>query len=172
MADAESILKAIDLVEGILQVFEKLKAMGFDLIVLSGANDLLCRKYLEIHGVSHLFQDFIANPMTYNSDTDEFNYIIEPSFDCKTPLCGMRICKKSKLSAYLETHPQYQTIYFFGDGTNDLCGMSLIPKGKGKAFIRKYYGLHDMISGDKSLARNIEADVKYWVDGRDLIEKL
>lgn len=172
MSDVENILRRIDMVQGITNVFDKLKADGFDLIVMSGANDLLCRKFLEIRGVDHYFQDFIANPMTYDETTDSFHYIVEESIDCKVPLCGMRICKKSKLDAYLKKYPQYQTVYFFGDGTNDLCGMSLIPQGKGKAFIRKYYSLFDMVTNDKKLRNHIQAEVKYWTDGRDLAEKL
>lgn len=74
---------------------------------------------------------------------------------CGLPLCGTAPCKKKEIQDYLSNHPRYDSIYFFGDGGNDLCGMSTIPQS-GRIFIRKDHELHNSIREQPDLARHFQ----------------
>ena len=85
-------------------------------------------------------------------------------------MCGLRICKKKAVENFLKTHSHYDHIYFFGDGTNDLCGMNTVSNGK--VFIRKYHNLEKKLKENPEYQKHITVPISYWQDGRDLIKQL
>lgn len=170
-AQVDKQLASIDLVEGMKEVFEHLHGQGSELIVLSGANDLLCWEYLRIKGCAAYFKKVIANKLVYDRHADRYHLELPEAKNCGLPLCGRAPCKKHELEAYLRHQKPYESVYFFGDGTNDLCGMSNIDD-TGRVFIRKNHELHQSLQEEEGLLRHFKRKPEYWEDGRDLLTLL
>ncbi len=71
-----------------------------------------------------------------------------------------------KYFKFEDVKKNYDQILYFGDGVNDLCGISLIDKGE--AYIRKSYSLHGHLNQAKHLNKHIRVESKFWDDGFEL----
>lgn len=170
LPQVETILRKLTLVEGIQAVLQHLSA-NHDIIVVSGANDFLCRRYMQLMDCDHYVKHYFSNTLTYDHAAERFSYH-EPQFvDCGVPMCGKGICKRTTLQQYL-AGKEYQKMRYFGDGTNDFCGMSALRKGD-QAFVRRYYSLYNFLKAEPHLQKeHLQCEVISWNNGIDVIKHL
>ena len=112
------------MVPNMKEVLELLDSQGHTMVLVSGSNRFCVHRFLDNHGITKYFDSVHCLGMDYNHNELIFTYE-NTITDCKKPICTHGFCKGEALKKYLDESP-HEHILYFGDGANDLCGISQI----------------------------------------------
>ena len=152
-----------ELIPDMEKVLKKL-SQDHDIIMISHNNRAVIDPFLKKHKIFNYFKDIFAQP-SWISESGKILH--DPMPEEWSGYCGeefSKCCKKSVLKVFLQNHPEYKEIIYFGDGANDLCpALSLGPDDK--VCPRKGFPLDALL---KTEAAN--AKVLPWTSGADVLK--
>jgi len=132
------------------------------IIIISDANDVFIQTFLD-NAVSFLNVDkIISNYATYCGD----GLTLRPyQVQNECSICPPNLCKGSALTDYMKTHGPFSTVYYIGDGANDICPCLKLTE-KDTAFVRKGFGMEKVIARGKLKGNDLslKAKIVYWDD--------
>ena len=183
-------LRKIKIEDSMKSLFFKLKENGYDIIILSDANNLFIETILEANDLLDLFRNKILSNPTHFDETGVIKikpyYMVykedKKPFDCKVCLEESNepsICKGSMVRTYLNGLISQQGLsldkakvhlIYSGDGKNDYCP-GLFLKSDDYYFPRKGFNLAKLLEKTENSSR-IVAKIKYWNDANEIINQL
>ncbi|KAG7298354.1 hypothetical protein JYU34_017969 [Plutella xylostella] len=153
---------------GLPELFTKLAANGWDILLLTDANTVFVKHWLKTHELDHCITSIITNGAFFESG----RLHIEPCMrQAACARCPANLCKALALHTWCKDR-QYDRIVYSGDGRNDFCPATTLPASS-TVFARRGYPLDDLIRATlASPTPQVKAKVVYWDDCHRIIEEL
>lgn len=175
MDTIRSSIRSIPEVNGMMNLIKSIRNADFDIVIMSDSNAELIRTWIESNNLCQYFNQVFTNPAKFNSD----GYLqVEPyshQTDCN--LCSVNLCKGSILEKYIkqcqnEKNIIYQSIYYVGDGKNDICPILKLGKmdfGCPRIGYRLDKNLEQI---REDAEQKLDANMIRWNDGCDLLKQI
>lgn len=164
---AQKIIDVVSLMgptDGMLKLIRSLNKNNVDIIVASDSNTLFIQNWLKYNKLLEAVSCIYTNPAKIEDDLIK----IEPyELQHACTMCNINMCKGTIVKEHLSrTDKKYDSIFYFGDGKNDLCPVLKLSQTD-IAFPRLGYVLDNLLKSHTTLAK-----VKPWSTGDDIYEYL
>jgi pyridoxal phosphate phosphatase PHOSPHO2 len=145
----------------------ELGAAGVEQKILSDANSLYIREFLEFHQLSAYFSDIHTNPATVAGDGGLVRLApaVPPDAPHGCPLCPPNLCKGAVLRGWRTAAAAGQRFFYVGDGGGDVCAC-LQLNADDVVFARAGWPLDKELQGRHAGARR--AALRQWCCGGEL----
>jgi len=152
-------------VKGIPNLMRLLNKYNVDIIVVSDSNSLFINNWLEQNKLLDIVLCIYTNIAKIEDDLIKIEpYALQTSCNqCTKNMCKGIIVKDHTI---LKQNKNYNKIFYFGDGKNDLCPIVNLTQND-IAFPRSGYILENLLK-----SRTIQAKVIPWCTGNDICEYL
>ena len=175
--DMVKCLSEIKISQHMVDLFSLLNENNFNLMVISDSNTFLIETILKSNRLESLFESRIISNQAVFSDDGYLNLIPfnkvflgnEEIFRCENETCRENMCKGMVLEAYIREKRSKEVIYV-GDGCIDFCpGVKL---GENDSFyVKKISSLSRLLENESNIGK-IKARIKYWKNGKEIIDQL
>lgn len=176
-------IEAIPEVQGLVHLIRQLHdEHNFDVIILSDSNSEFIRIWCQRHGVEPYIHKVFTNPARF--DDEDGKLLLQPHHhQTSCSLSSQNLCKGAILETFVaeagQTVAEYETIFYVGDGQNDLCPILRLGKND-FGCIRRGYSLEKQIvklqntdgSDEKQPPAVTDGTLLYWDDGTDLLSSI
>ena len=179
-ADIKSAVEAIPEVAGIKKLIcELCDKHNFEVIVISDSNSEFIRFWCEFHDMSKFIKTVFTNPAEFDEDgllrIRPFHHQTECSLSSNN-LCKGQILENFMQQTQADEGIVYDTVYYAGDGRNDLCPVLRIDSCD-FGCVRRGYVLEKEIdnilgNANQDSCVKLDAQILKWSDGNELLEKL
>ncbi|KAI9339875.1 phosphatase phospho-type [Obelidium mucronatum] len=170
----QQIIDALGTIEfnpAILKMFEAIKSVGGEIIIVSDANTIYIDEILKAKNAREYITEIITNPGTWD-ETGRLHVTrrIKPPQTHNCPgVCSVNLCKGSEMLARIEN---YDMVLYGGDGRNDHCPMTKLKANRDIAFARKGHSLEKLLNSDQKHVEAIQARLVWWTEADDLLEEV
>ncbi|XP_073963719.1 pyridoxal phosphate phosphatase PHOSPHO2-like [Choristoneura fumiferana] len=167
-ADVLSAIGSMRGTPGSARLIAALAAAGWQVVVLTDANSVFVRHWLE----KHRLQDCVTAVITNRAFWENGRLYIEPCMrQTACARCPSNLCKSIALAQWCARR-QYARVAYAGDGRNDYCPATNLP-AHATVFPRRGYPLDDLIKKTlASPAPHIKAKVVPWDTCDTILEEL
>lgn len=164
---AEQVVDAVSLmnsIQGMPKLMRALKKSNIDIIVASDSNTLFIHYWLKFNKLSDIVSCVFTNPAKIEDGLIEIKPYTEQT-TCNQ--CQKNMCKGLIVKEYVsKTDNKFNKIFYFGDGSNDLCPVLKLTQND-IAFPRLGYALENLLKSHITQAKVIP-----WCTGEDAYEYL
>lgn len=164
----KQVIESLELNDHFDELFKYLSTVSesCDVVIVSGANTLYLKWFIEKHSLSNIIKDYFS----LNAEIDEHNFInITDCHSHNCPECNVSQCKQKVIRDYL-SDKQYNKKFFVGDGHNDFCAGRCLGQ-EDIILPRIGFSLHKMVN-DPDRAEELKCKVSSWKNGLQVINCL
>lgn len=173
----KEIVENLTLNKGYEELFELIRDNKdkIDALIISGANTLFLKWFIEKKGYHDIFPNYYSN---WAHEDEDLVIKIKPHHIHNCETCDKSQCKKKILIEHIEQlegsdHQNkdyfYDTLIYAGDGENDYCPGTILREDD-LFFPRKGYALDRKLK--KGFSKNLKCKVHVWEDAYTIIEEL
>lgn len=156
---------------------------NFDVIIVSDSNTEFIGAWNQRHRIDPYIRSVFTNPARFD---EEERLLINP-FHHQTAcaLSSENLCKGAVLESFVraardddESPTEYETIFYVGDGRNDICPVLRLAKhdfGCARKNFRMEKDIHEVVddaNGEAGDSHRLDATMVYWTDGVDLLNMI
>lgn len=177
--DIRNAIESIPPVNGFIDLIRQLHVEhNFDVIIISDSNLEFIRMWNRHHDFDKYVRKIFTNPAQFDDDE---RLLVQPyhhQINCK--LSSENLCKGDVMESFVSEAAtlatEYETIFYCGDGQNDLCPILRLGK-QDFGCVRRGFRLEGEIQrlteiGDGDGSSRLDANILYWTDGVDLLESI
>ncbi|XP_047330688.1 thiamine phosphate phosphatase-like protein [Impatiens glandulifera] len=167
--DIAECLKQIPMNSTLISAIHRLKSIGYDLRIVSDANQFFIDTILEHYGLVGCFSEIITNG-SFVDDEGRLKILPYNSLDLPhgCSLCPSNLCKGlviDKIQASMVKGEKI--IMYIGDGGGDYCPSLRLVEGD-YILPKKDFPLWKKINGAHNSSILVKAMIQEWVDGEEL----
>lgn len=177
LEDIKNAIEAIPPVNGFVDLIRQLHdEHNFDVIIISDSNLKFIQMWNRRNHFDKYVREIFTNPAHFDVDG---RLLVQPyhhQINCK--LSSENLCKGDVMESYVSktVTTEYESIFYFGDGQNDLCPVLRLGR-QDFGCVRRGFQLEKAIqrlteNGDGEHANRLDANILYWTDGVDLLESI
>lgn len=184
-ADIRATIEAIPEVAGFTELIRRLHDdFQFDFVIISDSNSEFISGWNRCHGLDNYIRKVFTNPARFDGNG---LLLVQPyHHQTNCALSSENLCKGAVMEAFVEqAQIAYDTVFYIGDGHNDLCPILRLGKVD-FGCVRRGYRLEKEIqalvesrvkrtnsaNGGNDDGQILDADIIYWDDGHDLLEAI
>lgn len=187
-SDIRASIDAIPEVRGFTDLIRQLHDQHhFEFVIISDSNSEFIGGWNRRHGIDQYVRQVFTNPAGFDGDG---RLLVQPyHHQTGCPLSSENLCKGAVMEAFVEAAGigAYDTVFYVGDGLNDLCPMLRLGRAD-FGCVRRGYRLEKEIrpwmmddagakvaegaaaNGDGQ--RQLDAEIIFWDDGHDLLQAI
>ncbi|KAI9358627.1 putative phosphatase-domain-containing protein [Zopfochytrium polystomum] len=159
-------LATIPFSPAMLEVFQLVKSVGGDIIIISDANTFFIEEILKAKNARQYVSEIVTNPCAFD-DAGRLRVrrrVTSPPHGCDL-LCAVNLCKGKELIPRMQN---YARVLYGGDGRNDYCPATRLSPSD-FALFRRGHSLEAALAREPARIERVKAQVVWWDEAPDLL---